>query len=195
MGSLLLTLCAGALAAALAPAAYAADGGGVSVIPAASAPGTHVALAVAGCAERTAVAVSPAFVSGARLTAADGVLVGESRVRPSLTEGTYDVRVDCDGTERKGTLVVAPARKERPGGAAGAPGAPPAAAGASATPGAPASPVAPGDAGGGATARLAADTTREDGPGTAQTVVGLALVGTATVAVVRDRVRRSGGAG
>ncbi|MEU6889450.1 hypothetical protein ABZ918_30440 [Streptomyces viridosporus] len=192
MGSLLLTLCAGALATALAPAAYAADGGGVSVIPAASAPGTHVALAVAGCAERTAVAVSPAFVSGARLTAADGVLVGESRVRPSLTEGTYDVRVDCDGTERKGTLVVAPARKERPGGAAGAPGSPPAAP---VTPGAPASPVAPVDAGGGATARLAADTTREDGPGTAQTVVGLALVGTATVAVVRDRVRRSGGAG
>ncbi|MFF9215687.1 hypothetical protein [Streptomyces viridosporus] len=192
MGSLLLTLCAGALAAALAPAAYAADGGGVSVIPAASAPGTHVALAVAGCAERTAVAVSPAFVSGARLTAADGVLVGESRVRPSLTAGTYDVRVDCDGTERKGTLVVAPARKERPGGAAGAPGSPPAAP---VTPGAPVSPVAPVDAGGGATARLAADTTREDGPGTAQTVVGLALVGTATVAVVRGHVRRSGGAG
>lgn len=47
----------------------------------------------------------------------------------------------------------------------------------------------------GATARTAADTTREDGPGTARTVAGPALVGAAAVAVVRDRVRRSSGTG
>lgn len=58
---------------------------------------------------------------------------------------------------------------------------------------APAPSAAPVDAG--ATARTAADTTREDGPGPARTVTGPALVGAAAVAVVRDRVRRSSGTG
>ena len=61
MGSMKVTLCAGAaLAAALcAPAALAADGGsdggGVSVSPAAPAPGTDVTLRVPHCTEKTAV--------------------------------------------------------------------------------------------------------------------------------------------
>ncbi|MFF8791266.1 hypothetical protein ACF088_41350, partial [Streptomyces sp. NPDC015125] len=66
MGSLKVTLCAGAaLAAALyAPAAhaYAADGG-VSVAPSSPAPGTDVTLRVPDCTEKTAVAVSAAFES------------------------------------------------------------------------------------------------------------------------------------
>ncbi|GAA3498304.1 hypothetical protein GCM10019016_054070 [Streptomyces prasinosporus] len=205
MGSLRRALCTSALVVTvLTPAAHAADGGGVSVTPAAPAPGSDVTVRAAGCAGRTAVAVSPAFVSDVRLTTADGALVGESRVRSSLTAGTYAVRVDCGETERGGTLRVAPARKRQPGAAApsaarpAAPSVPSGPSGRTAAPAAPvapASPVAPVDAGGGATARMASDTTREDGPGTAQTVIGLALVGAAAVAVVRDRVRRSGGAG
>ncbi|GGP88153.1 hypothetical protein GCM10010266_09070 [Streptomyces griseomycini] len=193
MGSLRLALCTGALAAAaFAPTAYAAGGEGVSVVPAAPAPGSEVTLEVAGCTGRTAVAVSPAFVSDARLTVAGDVLVGESRVRSSLTAGTYGVRVDCGGTERTGTLEVAPASAPSGRPTASAPSGRPAAP---AVPVTPASPVAPVDAGGGATARMAAGTSREGGPGTAQTVIGLALVAAAAVAVVRDRVRRSGGAG
>ncbi|CAL9469171.1 hypothetical protein SUDANB176_02804 [Streptomyces sp. enrichment culture] len=189
MGSLRLTLCTGVLTvAAFAPTAYAADGEGVSVTPAAPVPGADVTLEVAECTGRTAVAVSPAFVSDVRLTVADGVLVGESRVRSSLTAGTYDVKVDCGGTERTGTLEVASAPSGRPDASAGRPDA-------SAVPVTPASPVAPVDAGGGATARMAAGTPREDGPGTAQTVIGLALVGAAAVAVVHDRVRRNDGTG
>ncbi|CAL9553098.1 hypothetical protein [Streptomyces sp. Tu 3180] len=209
MGSLRLPLCTSALAVAvLTPVAYAADGGGVSVTPAVPAPGTDVTVRAAGCAGRTAVAVSPAFVSDVRLTTAGGALVGESRVRSSLAAGTYEVRVDCGETERGGTLRVAPApaRKKQPGAAAApfatrstapsaAASAPSGRPAAPAAPVAPASPVAPVDAGGGATARMATGTPRADGPGTAQTVIGLVLVGAAAVAVVRDHVRRSGGTG
>ncbi|MEU3945759.1 hypothetical protein [Streptomyces sp. NPDC029526] len=184
MRSMRLTLCTGALAvAALTPTtAYAADGGGVAVTPAAPAPGTDVTLRVAECAERTAVAVSAAFVSEVRLSVSDGVLVGESRVRSSLTAGVYDVKVNCGGTDRRGTITVAPART--PSGGHDEP--------AGDRPTAPASPVAPVDAGGGGTARLAS-AEAEDGPGTAQVVTGLALAGAAAVAVARGRVRRSGG--
>ncbi|MFD6323808.1 hypothetical protein ACFWOL_13295 [Streptomyces sp. NPDC058442] len=173
MGSVRLALCTGVLAAAaLTPAAYAADGaGGVSVAPAAPAPGADVTLEVAECAERTAVAVSSAFVSEVRLTVADGVLVGESRVRSTLTAGTYPVRVDCGKSARKGTITVAPA----------------------ATPAV--SPVAPVDAGGGGAARtVAAADESGEGPGTVQTVAGLFLAAAAaTAAAVRSRVRRDRG--
>ncbi|MFI8169395.1 hypothetical protein ACIPM2_02405 [Streptomyces sp. NPDC086081] len=121
MGSLRVTVCTGVLAAAaLSPTAYAADtgdagekgtagrAGSVSVSPATAAPGTDVTLRVTGCPHRTAVAVSPAFVTDARLTVADAVreLTGESRVRSTLAPGTYSVRVPCGDTERTGTFTV-----------------------------------------------------------------------------------------
>ncbi|MGV9500682.1 hypothetical protein ACWDQ0_20600 [Streptomyces sp. NPDC003642] len=141
MGSLRVTVCAGVLAAAaLTPTAYAADTGdagekgatgrtgktaSVSVTPATTAPGTDITLRVTGCAQRTAVAASPAFVADARLTVADAVreLAGESRVRSTLTPGTYPVRVVCGDTERTGTLTVR--TNDRPS-APGTGGAPPA---------------------------------------------------------------------
>jgi hypothetical protein len=118
MGSLRVTVCTGVLAAAaLSPTAYAADtgekgvtgrAGSVSVSPATPAPGTDVTLRVTGCPHRTAVAVSPAFVTDARLTVADAAreLTGESRVRSTLAAGTYTVRVPCGETERTGTFTV-----------------------------------------------------------------------------------------
>ncbi|MGC0211134.1 hypothetical protein [Streptomyces levis] len=147
MGSLRVTVCAGVLAAAaLTPTTYAAyaadtadtgDAGekgatgragktaSVAVTPATAAPGTDITLRVTGCAQRTAVAASPAFVADARLTVADAVreLAGESRVRSTLTPGTYPVRVVCDDTERTGTLTVR--TNDRPS-APGTGGAPPA---------------------------------------------------------------------
>jgi hypothetical protein len=175
MGSLKVTLCAGAaLAAALcAPAAYAADGGGVSVTPASPAPGTDVTLRVPDCTEKTAVAVSAAFESDVRLSlaAGDGVLVGSSTVRTSVRAGAYAVQVKCGEQARKGTITVHDERR----------------------PSTHASPVAPVDAGGGGTAELAAsdagDGARVDPPGTAHTVTGLVLAGIAAVAVALRSVR------
>ncbi|MEU0249699.1 hypothetical protein ABZ192_36375 [Streptomyces sp. NPDC006235] len=107
MGSLRVTVCTSVLvAAALTPAAYAADAGGVAVTPATPAPGSDVTLRVTGCAERTAVARSAAFVADARLTVTDGDLVGESRVRSTLDAGTYAVQVRCGDAERAGTFTV-----------------------------------------------------------------------------------------
>ncbi|WP_342456384.1 hypothetical protein [Streptomyces coeruleorubidus] len=107
MGSLKVTVCTSVLvAAALTPAAFAADVGGVSVTPATPAPGSDVTLRVTDCAERTAVARSAAFVADARLTVTDGELVGESRVRSTLGAGTYAVQVTCGEAERAGTFTV-----------------------------------------------------------------------------------------
>ncbi|MGW8062823.1 hypothetical protein ACVV2G_11210 [Streptomyces ziwulingensis] len=182
MGSLKVTLCAGAaLTAALAPiapAAHAADGGGVSVSPSAPAPGSDVRLRVSDCTEKTAVAVSAAFVSDVKLSlsGSEGVLVGSSTVRSTMEAGAYAVRVTCGGTAREGTVTIGGKRR----------------------PAAPASPVAPVDAGGGGTARLAADArdeARPEPPGTAHTVTGLVLAGIAAVAVALRSVRsRSRGA-
>ncbi|AQS69414.1 hypothetical protein [Streptomyces pactum] len=183
MGSLKVALCAGAaLAAALAPiaartpAAHAVDGGGVSVSPSTPAPGGDVELRVADCTEKTALAVSAAFVSDLKLTVAarDGVLVGAGTVRSTTEAGAYAVRVECGGDAREGTITVAGPRR----------------------PAAPASPVAPVDAGGGGTARLAAADTRDEArpepPGTAHTVTGLVLAGIAAVAVALRGVRSRG---
>ncbi|WAZ21993.1 hypothetical protein STRCI_003206 [Streptomyces cinnabarinus] len=174
MGSMKVTLCAGAAAlfAVLTPAAYAADGGGISVNPASPDPGAEVALRVTGCAERTASAVSAAFVSEVKLsvTGADGTLVGESRIRSSLAVGAYEVMVICGEDKRTVSLPVG-----RP-------------------PSAPASPVAPVKAGGGGAAAhltTADDDTRTTGPGAAQTVTGLVLAGVAATAVALRRARRS----
>ncbi|MFI7013576.1 hypothetical protein [Streptomyces sp. NPDC050164] len=107
MGSLRVTVCTSVLvAAALTPAAYAADARGVSVTPATPAPGSDVTLRVTDCAERTAVARSAAFVADARLTVTDGELVGESRVRSTLGAGTYAVQVTCGEAERTGRFTV-----------------------------------------------------------------------------------------
>ncbi|MFH9418101.1 hypothetical protein [Streptomyces rochei] len=186
MGSLKVTLRAGVAAAAvlapiapitsLAPAAYAAhaaDGTGVSVSPSSPAPGGDVRLRVADCTEKTAVAVSAAFVSDVKLSlsGSDGVLVGAGTVRSTTEVGAYAVRVTCGDRAREGTVTVA--GRERPT--------------------APASPVSPVDAGGGGTARLAAsdarDEARPEPPGTAHTVTGLVLAGIAAVAVALRGVR------
>lgn len=107
MGSLRVTVCTSVLvAAALTPAAYAVDAGGVSVTPATPAPGSDVTLRVTDCAQRTAVARSAAFVADARLTVSDGELVGESRVRSTLDAGTYAVKITCGDAERTATFPV-----------------------------------------------------------------------------------------
>ncbi|MDW4908055.1 hypothetical protein RB628_22580 [Streptomyces sp. ADMS] len=191
MGSLRITLCAGAVvAAALAavPVAYAADGG-VTVTPASPAPGSDLRLVVRGCTGKTGTAKSEAFVADVLLAAQgqDGALVGGSRVRSSLTPGTYDVTVGCDGQDGKvkGTIAVVAEEARKP---------PPAEPS-----GAAASPVAPVPAGGGGAAaelaaaeRLAADA-KSTGPGTGQTVVGLVLAGVAAVVVVVRGFRRGRG--
>ncbi|MFI7140223.1 hypothetical protein ACIBQ5_21545 [Streptomyces massasporeus] len=108
MGSLRVTVCTGVLAVvALAPAAYAADTGSVSVTPAVPAPGSDITLRVTGCAQRTAVAASAAFVADARLTVTGArELTGESRVRSTAEAGSYAVRVTCGATRQTGTLTV-----------------------------------------------------------------------------------------
>ncbi|MHA5053396.1 hypothetical protein [Streptomyces sp. SD15] len=188
MGSWRLTLCAGAVvAAALTPTAYAADphdsavptdSTGVSVTPVSPAPGSDIQLRALGCAGRIGTAVSGAFVADARLTGEGGALVGETRVRSSLTPGTYDVKVSCDGYDDKVKGAVAVARQ-----AGATPKAP-------AAPMAPASPVAPVHAGGGGTAHFASVDARETGPGTKQAVIGLVLASAAAVAVALRGARR-----
>jgi hypothetical protein len=185
MGSLRITLCAGAVvAAALTPAAYAAPmayagDAGVSVTPSTPAPGGDISLRATGCKGRTGTATSPAFVSDARLTGKDGALAGETRVLSSLTPGTYDIKVTCDGFDDKvkGTFTVA----DRNGSSHPASSAP-------------ASPVAPVHAGGGGTAHFASVDTRSTGPGTRQAVIGLVLASVAAVAVAVRSARRGRGA-
>ncbi len=174
MGSLKVTLRAGVAAAAvlapiapitsLAPAAYAAhaaDGTGVSVSPSSPAPGGDVRLRVADCTEKTAVAVSAAFVSDVKLSlsGSDGVLVGAGTVRSTTEVGAYAVRVTCGDRAREGTVTVA--GRERPT--------------------APASPVA--------LWMCIRDRARPEPPGTAHTVTGLVLAGIAAVAVALRGVR------
>ncbi|MFJ3618486.1 hypothetical protein ACIPSH_10075 [Streptomyces iakyrus] len=108
MGSLRVTVCTSVLAvAALAPSAYAADGGSVSVTPAAPAPGSDVTLRLTGCAQRTAVAASAAFVADARLTVTGArELAGESRVRSTAEAGSYAVRITCGAARQTATLTV-----------------------------------------------------------------------------------------
>ncbi|WP_406493215.1 hypothetical protein OHB06_20490 [Streptomyces sp. NBC_01604] len=192
MRSLRLTLCTGLMlaTAALTPAAYAADGGGgIAVTPSSPAPGTDIALRVSGCTAQTATAVSAAFVAEVRLTAADGTLFGETRIRTSLQAGAYDVTVTCGGADRKARLTVVEKspRPDQP----------------THQPTTHASPVAPVQAGGGGTAHLAAVETgaeagedaRATGPGTGHTVIGLLLAAAAAVAVVLRSTRRSRGTG
>ncbi|MEU1851789.1 hypothetical protein ABZ499_21570 [Streptomyces sp. NPDC019990] len=167
MGSLRVTVCSGVLVAAagaaaagaatpgaataLAPAAHAGEDGRVWVFPAAPAPGSDVTLRVTGCAERTAVAASTAFVADARLTVTDAGLTGESRVRSTLEPGTYTVRVTCGAAERTGTFTVraGDGQPPAPGASSEAAGQPasPGTAGQSPVPGAVGQPPAPGTGG------------------------------------------------
>ncbi|MFD8232732.1 hypothetical protein ACFV20_12715 [Streptomyces sp. NPDC059696] len=143
MGSLRVTVCTTALAVvALAPVAYAADAGSVSVSPATPVPGSDVTLRVTGCDRRTAVAASSAFVADARLTAAGpDEVTGDSRVRSTLKAGSYAVRVTCGAVRRNGTLTV----RDAEAGPSGSPRASaPGAAGQRPAPGAGGQPPAPG---------------------------------------------------
>ena len=205
MGFTRLTLCAGAaVAAALTavPMAYAA-GGGVTVIPASPVPGNDVRLLVRGCTGKTGTAKSEAFVADVLLAAQgqgqDGALVGGSRVRSSLTPGTYDVTVGCDGQNGKikGTIAVFAKGSDHGSDQWSDPGAGKPSPAEPSRP--PASPVAPVPAGGGGAAaepaaaeRLAHDT-RGAGPGTRQAVVGLVLAGVAAVVVAVRGFRRGRG--
>ncbi|MEU1253950.1 hypothetical protein ACWHLZ_14730 [Streptomyces chartreusis] len=179
MGSLRVALCTIAAlgAVAVTPAAHATDGG-VSLSPSSPQPGGDITLRVSGCAQRTATAVSKAFVADARLTVAgDGELVGESRVRSTARAGSYGVQVACGDTSRTGAVTVA----AKAAGHSVRHGPQPASS---------ASPTAPVRAGGGGTSRLAMVDAREEGPGTAHTVTGLILAGVAATAVALRSARR-----
>ncbi|MFG2384875.1 hypothetical protein [Streptomyces avermitilis] len=209
MGSLRLTVCAGAVvAAALTPTSYAAASTGVGVSPASPAPGSDIRLAARGCDGRTGTAASDAFVADTPLVGKDGVLVGESRVRTLLAPGIYDVLISCDGRDDKvrAALTVAgasPSTLAEAPTAPPSPAAPPSAAAplspveplssvAPLSSAAPASPVAPVNAGGGGTAHLASEEARETGPGIGNVLVGLSLASIVACAV-RGAARRSRG--
>ncbi|GGX64834.1 hypothetical protein [Streptomyces minutiscleroticus] len=187
MGSLRLTLCAGAVCAtALTPVAAAhADEADVQVSSSSPAPGDELGLRVRGCAARAATAESAAFVADTRLTGEDGVLAGAARVRSPLRPGTYPVRVHCGGAVTDSRFDVV--REERPADRSQDRRGP------EREPAAPASPVAPVRAGGGGTARLSVSEARATGPGTPHAVVGLVLAGVAAVAVAVRSARRGRG--
>ncbi|MFB7493978.1 hypothetical protein ACFC09_04600 [Streptomyces sp. NPDC056161] len=197
MGSLPLTLGTGILVVAvLTPSAYAADGG-VSVAPSAPAPGGDVAVRVSGCDARTGTAVSDAFAADGTLSGPDGTLGGRSRISQAASPGPYDIRVTCGDTQLTGTVTVTGADS----GAApptAVPTAPPSSA-SPATPPSPASPVSPvspaasgtpADVGAEDTAYFASVDTHPTGPGLAQAIIGLVLVGVAAVAVGLRSARR-----
>ncbi|MBZ3901014.1 hypothetical protein [Streptomyces griseiscabiei] len=183
MGSLRVTLCAGAVVGAAltvsAPPVHAADSGNVSVVPASPTPGSDIQVRAEGCAGRSGTASSKAFVADAQLTRLDGggpgTLAGETRVRSSLDPGTYGVRITCDGREDKvkGTIRVGDGKPATRPPATGGPDTGPSDAerpdtkpAASPRPSAPASPVAPVRAGGGGAAAdlAAADLAGARGP-------------------------------
>lgn len=176
MGSLRITLCAGAVvAAALTPATVAtaahageARPGQVQLTPSTIAAGGSVEVRVDGCEGTTGSASSGAFVSEVALNGKDGggnPLYGEATVEHDLEPGTYRVRVDCDGYNGPmGSLEVIG--------------------------GAQPSPTAPIHAGGGATAKLAASEAEAAGPSTSQTVLGGVLAGAAALLVTARVLRR-----
>ncbi|MGP4051541.1 hypothetical protein [Streptomyces sp. 2A115] len=218
MGSLRLTLCAGAMtAASFAPAAYAADGG-VSVTPASPAPGSDIQLRVQGCTGKSGTAASEAFVADAQLTGKSGELAGETRVRSTLDPGTYNIKVTCDGVDGKvkGAFSVVDKKQQKhekhekqqkhekhekqpkpitsppPSEASEIPDRPDT-PDTPDRPDTPESPVAPVHAGGGGAAPLAAVEAESEGPGTPHAVVGLVLAGVAAVAVAVRSARRGRG--
>ncbi|MEW2466616.1 hypothetical protein AB0919_16565 [Streptomyces sp. NPDC046994] len=181
-----------AVAAVLAPTAYAADEQGVSLTPAAPTPGTDVRLSVRGCPGTSGTAVSDAFVADTRLVGEDGTLTGDTRIRSSSTAGSHAVTVDCDGQEIKGVITVAGPSASPPPAASASPSvSAQALPTATATPSAPSSPTAPVQAGGGGTSNASPSDARVAAPGTWHAVFGLLLAGVAFAAVVARGVRRS----
>ena len=206
MGSLQLTLCAGAVvagaltplpASALPMDAFPMDTD-VSVSPANPTPGSDIQVRARGCPTGTsgAAATSQAFVADALLAGRTGELVGDTRIRSTLTPGTYDIKVTCGGLGHKADDAAEPGKTDEVDEVDEATGTltvvkkPPAPA--PAAPSAHQSPTAPVSAGGGATARLSSVEERAEGPGTPHTVVGLVLAGVAAVAVAVRSVRRRG---
>ncbi|MFC7305333.1 hypothetical protein ACFQVC_14000 [Streptomyces monticola] len=166
MRRLALTLCATALLATAPTAAFAGDPAGVKITPSQAAPGAEVQIAATGCDGTTGAAKSEAFVADGSLTGRDGKgfpLSGEAMIRSTVTPGTYDVSVTCDGEDgkAKGTVTVA---RSQP------------------------SPTAPIRAGGGGTAQLAAQA--EDGPGKRHVLIGGLLATAAGLAVAGRLIRR-----
>ncbi|GAA3489299.1 hypothetical protein [Streptomyces cremeus] len=181
MRSARLTLCAGAvLAAVLAPApiALAAAGpaapapaavanndeshGTVTVTPSTVAAGGEVDLRVDVCEGRKAIGTSEAFSSPAHFSpAADGGLFAEAHIRSDARGRDYGITVKCkDGSgSANGNVTVVHHRVD---------------------------PTAPVRAGGGGTA-LAAESA---GPGTRHTLIGLGLAGAAAVAVAARSARK-----
>ncbi|MED7824777.1 hypothetical protein [Streptomyces chiangmaiensis] len=179
-----------AVAAALAPTAYAADDQGVSLTPAAPSPGTDVRLSVRGCPGTTGTAVSDAFVADARLVREGGTLTGDTRIRSSSAAGAHAVTVDCDGQEVKGVVTVAGPSASASGPAASASPSAQTSPTATAAPAASSSPTAPVQAGGGGTSNASPSDARVAAPGTWHAVFGLLLAGVAFAAVVARSVRR-----
>ncbi|MFI5807709.1 hypothetical protein [Streptomyces sp. NPDC051561] len=173
MRSSQLTLCAGAvLAAVLVPASAAlaavADNeeshGSVTVTPSTIAAGGEVDLRVSVCGGKKAIGTSEAFSSPAYFNpAADGGLFAEARIRSDAQGRDYSIDVKCEdgpGTA-SGNVTVVHHRVH---------------------------PTAPVRAGGGGTA-LAAEA-ETGGPGTPHTLIGLGLAGVAAVAIAGRSVRR-----
>ncbi|RVU24393.1 hypothetical protein EOT10_15360 [Streptomyces antnestii] len=174
-----------ALLVTLPVAAAHAEGGGsgrptgsVTVTPDATVPGSQVDLRVSGCKEARGKAFSDAFEAPVDLvpSADQPTLTNQARIRSSLTPGTFEIKVTCDGVDGKvrGSVRILEPNRPSP----------------------PATPTAPVHAGGGGTARLTAVHTgavialREDGPGTRHAVIGLVLAAVAAVAVALRSVRR-----
>ncbi|MFI9036067.1 hypothetical protein [Streptomyces sp. NPDC053726] len=184
MRSIPLTFCAAAVVAAtLVPASAAlADsdsdpgsgqtGSGshatLSVTPPSAAPGGEVALRLDACGGKEAKGNSDVFVSEARFSpAADGGLFAQARISSDASPGDYDIQIVCTddkGTKTSGTVTVID--RDQP------------------------TPLAPVRAGGGGTAVLTDQEAHQDGPGTVQAVIGLALAAVAVVAVAFRSVRR-----
>ncbi|MET9663249.1 hypothetical protein [Streptomyces sp. NPDC006510] len=183
MRSITLTFCAAAVVAAtLVPASAAladSDSGSaqekgrasLAMTPSSVAPGGEMDLRLEGCKGREATGVSDVFVSEARFSpAADGGLFAEARISSDASPGDYDIRIDCkDDKGAKAAGKVTVVDRGRPS---------------------PVAPVAPVAAGGGGTALLADREARQEGPGTAHAVTGLALAAVAAIAVAFRSARR-----
>ncbi|MHC0432507.1 hypothetical protein ACX6XY_20355 [Streptomyces sp. O3] len=170
--------------------------GGVKVAPAKATPGSEVELLAAGCDGTKAVAASEAFVADADLAARAGKgfpLSGEAMIRSTVTPGTYEITVTCDGGKGdkgdKGGTVRGELEVVRKAPADQATGKP------SDQPATTASPTAPIRAGGGGTADdRAATVSAADGQssGSGYLVLGVLFASAAglTVAGLIRRRRR-----
>ncbi|MDI3421338.1 hypothetical protein [Streptomyces luteolus] len=185
------TLCLTALLT-LTPAGPAAADPGVTTDPSSAVPGGELRLTATGCDGKTAAAKSEAFVADGSLTVGGSardregnVLAGEVMIRSTVTVGTYQISVTCDGQEgkAKGSFTVVreqPKPKSQPK-SQPKPKSKPATS-------PHASPTAPSRAGGGGTAAMAADS--DDGPGLRHAVIGGVLATAALLAVTGRILRR-----